>query len=190
MTKTICIYCSSSDAVDTTYFETAIKLSEIMAKRNHKLVYGGASVGLMGTLAKTIHKNGGYTIGIMPEGLADKGISFENCDEFIVTKNMRDRKATMEDMSEAFIALPGGFGTLEELMEIITGKQLSFHTKAIVILNTNGFYDKLIELFEQIYSENFAKSVYKELYYVTDDPLKAIEYIENYVTPIIERKWY
>lgn len=190
MPKKICVYSSSSDAVKPVFFETAMSLGSLIAKGNHQLIYGGASVGLMGEIAKAAHSNNGYVIGVMPEGLANKGISFENCNEFIVTKDMRDRKATMEDISDAFIALPGGFGTLEELLEIMTGKQLSFHNKAIVLINTDGFYDKLLELFEQIYSLNFAKSVYKNLYYVAEDAEKAVSFIENYVPPKIEQKWY
>lgn len=190
MFKKICVYSSSSDAVKPVFFETATSLGSLIARGNHQLIYGGASVGLMGEIAKAAHSNNGYVVGVMPEGLADKGISFENCNEFIVTKDMRDRKATMEDISDAFIALPGGFGTLEELLEIMTGKQLSFHNKAIVLINTDGFYDKLLELFEQIYCLNFAKSVYKDLYYVADNAEAAVSFIENYTPPVIEQKWY
>ena len=190
MSKNICVYCSSSDAVRSVYFETARELGGLISKRQHTLVYGGASVGLMGEVAIYSHKGGAKVIGIMPEGLADKGISYEKADQFIVTKNMRERKEKMESLSDAFISLPGGFGTLEEILEILTLKQLQFHNKAVVIINTDGFYDDLINMFEYIYKEHFAKPDYRSLYFIAKDAKEAIDYIENYKPVQLASKWY
>lgn len=190
MSKKVCVYSSSSDAIEKIYFDSARQLGKMLAENNHTLIYGGASVGLMGEVAKAIHDNGGKVIGIIPEGLNDKGITYNLADELVVTKDMRERKARMEVESDAFVVLPGGFGTLEEALEILTLKQLSFHNKAVVFINTNGYYDKLIDMFEQIYSNNFAKEEYKKMYHITSDVAEAVSYIENYTPPKLIPKWY
>lgn len=181
MQKKICIYCSSSDAVDPVYFQSAKELAALVATKNHTLVYGGANVGLMGEIAKTAHAFGGKVVGIIPEGIKNLGITFEEADELVITKDLRERKSIMETCSDAFIALPGGFGTLEEMIEMITLKQLSFHNKPLVFLNVNNFYDPLFNLFEHIYTQRFARPEFKTLYFVAPDPKSAVEYIESYV---------
>lgn len=180
MPKNICIYCSASDVIDPIFFKAANELGKLMAQRGHTLVYGGGCVGLMGEIARSIHHNRGKVIGIIPEGIKSKEICYEAADELIVTKDMRERKALMDMRADAFITLPGGFGTLEEILEIITARQLGFHNKPVVILNIEGFYDPLIDLFEHIYNHKFAKSELKDSYYVTPDIQDAVDFIEQY----------
>ncbi|MEW5819483.1 MAG: TIGR00730 family Rossman fold protein [Cyanobacteriota bacterium] len=190
MINKICVYSSSSDAVKQIYFDEAEKLGILIAQNSYTLVYGGANVGLMGKIAESVYLNKGKVIGIMPEALTDKGITFDKADELIVTKNMYERKATMAKLSDAFIALPGGFGTLEELLEILTHRQLLFHNKPVVLINTDNYYYKLIEVFEHIYNENFAKPDYREMYYLAPDAVSAINYIKNYKPVALVNKWY
>ena len=180
MPKNICVYCSSSNIVDPVFFKAANELGALMANKGHTLVYGGGCVGLMGEVAKSVHHHKGKVIGIIPEGLRHKEVCYEQSDELIVTKDMRDRKAIMDERSDAVITLPGGFGTLEEILEMITSRQLGFHNKPLVIVNINGFYDPLIELFEHIYEHKFANTELRISYHVASNVKDAVEYIEQY----------
>ncbi len=177
--KTICVFCSSSDAVDPQYFKAAKKLGEAIAERNYTLVYGGSNIGLMGELARTAAGKGGRVIGIIPKLIKNMVPALDAKHKLIVTEDLRHRKTLMEAESDAFVALPGGFGTLEELMEILTLKQLKYHSKPIVLLNTRGFYDPLIHLFEEFFKKKFAKHKYRELYYVTKSVDDLFSHIEN-----------
>ena len=187
--KYICVYSSSSTVIDKVYFEVARKLGREMARKNYGLIFGGGMVGLMGETAKGIHQEGGKVVGVIPEVLNKPGIVYSLCDELVVTETLRERKAIMDERSAGFIALPGGFGTLEELLEIITLKQLQYHNKPIVILNIQGFYDGLIEVFEKIIELKFAKNDCRQLYFVTEDVGEALDYIENYVPQECSSKW-
>lgn len=190
MYKTICVYSSSSFAVDQTYFNAAAALGRKIAEKGDSLLFGGGMVGLMGATAKAVHEYKGRVIGVIPEALNQKGIVYELCDELIVTPGMRERKAVMDERSDAFIALPGGYGTLEELLEIITLKQLKYHNKPIVLINIDGFYDKLLEQFDFIIKGRFAKPENTSLYHVACDIDNAIEYIDNYKPVEHEIKWF
>jgi|BioPla2DNA2_1021312.scaffolds.fasta_scaffold26913_3 uncharacterized protein (TIGR00730 family) len=187
--KYICVYSSSSTVIDKVYFEVARKLGVEMARKKYGLIFGGGMVGLMGETAKGIHQESGKVIGVIPEVLNKPGIVYSLCDELVVTETLRERKAIMDERSAGFIALPGGFGTLEELLEIITLKQLQYHNKPIVILNIQGFYDGLIEVFEKIIELKFAKNDCRQLYFVTEDVGEALDYIENYVPQECSSKW-
>lgn len=189
MDKYICVYSSSSNVVDKEYFVAARQLGTQMAQRGMGLIFGGGVVGLMGEMAKAVHDFGGKVIGVIPEALNQEGIVYEQCDELIVTEGLRERKALMDEKAEGFIALPGGFGTLEELLEIITLKQLRYHNKPIVIFNVNGFYNGLIQLFENIIERRFAKVDCRDLYFVTQDVKEVLSYIENYVPRDCGPKW-
>ena len=189
MHKIICVYGSSSCAVEKIYFDAAYQLGCEIAKRGDTLLFGGGLIGLMGATAKGIHANHGKVIGVVPEALNLKGIIYENCDELIVTKGLRERKAVMDERSDAFIALPGGYGTLEEILEIITLKQLRYHGKPIVILNINSFYDHLIKQFERMIVQKFAKPECTELYFVTDNINEALSYIDSYHPHAFTSKW-
>lgn len=188
--KKICVFCSSSDVVENSFKEETKKLAQLFIKEGYTLVYGGARVGMMGIMAKTMIEQKGHVIGVIPELIHSHNLAENSVNELIVTEDMKSRKATMAEMSDAFIALPGGFGTLEELMEVITLKQLGYHKKPIVIINTNGFYDKLDELFEMFYSTNFAKSDYRKLYFFTQSLEDAVEYLKTYKADGLVNKWY
>ncbi|MCX7615063.1 MAG: TIGR00730 family Rossman fold protein [Clostridiales bacterium] len=189
MNKVICVFSSSSNTIDNIYFDAASKLGREIAEREDLLLFGGGHTGLMGACARAVHQNNGKVIGVIPEALNLKGVVYENCDELVVTKGMRERKAKMDHRSDAFIALPGGYGTLEEILEIITLKQLRYHNKPIVILNINGFFNHLLEQFETVIHQQFAKSICCDLYYVTDDVADCINYIENYSPMVFEERW-
>lgn len=176
----ICVFSSSSNKIDKVYFEAAKELAVEMAKRQLHMVFGSGQVGLMGEMARTLHELGGKTIGVVPERLNKDGIVFPHCSEIVVTKDMRERKHVMDVKSDAVITLPGGFGTLEEISEMITGKQLGYHNKPLVILNIDGFYNSLIELFDKFCNNNFAKSDCTDLYFITDNIIEALDYIQNY----------
>jgi hypothetical protein len=158
----ICVYCSSSNQIDGVYFEAARRLGREMAARGWPLVYGGSSLGLMGALAEAIHAGGGTVIGVIPQVMIDYEIGYMQSDELIVTTTMRERKQTMEERADAFIVLPGGFGTLEEMLEIITLRQLQFHNKPILVVNGNGFFDPLLEQFARIHELGFGHKPFVE----------------------------
>ena len=189
MNKTICVYSSSSCNIDRLYFEVAEELGEAIALRGDTFLFGGGMIGLMGATAEAVHKHHGKVIGVIPKALNIKGVVYDYCDELVITEGMRERKAVMDARSDAFIALPGGFGTLEEVLEIITLKQLKYHTKPVVILNTAGFYDSLLAQFEEIIDQKFAKPESKGLYYVTSNLNEALEYIDSYQPTVIMEKW-
>ena len=189
MRKTICVFCSSSNAVDEVYFEAARELGKAIAQRGWGLVYGGSDVGLMGAVARAVHLHRGTVVGVIPQTIHARGIAYETADELLVTRDLRERKAEMERRADAFIAMPGGFGTLEEIVEVLTLKQLQLHLKPIIFLNINGFYDPLVTLFEHYYEQRFAKADSRHLYYVASDAVDAAQYIETYQPPVVESKW-
>ena len=186
----ICVFCSSSNAIADIYFKEARNLGTLIGKRNHSLINGGANVGLMETLTVSAGKDGAKTIGIIPEMLLDRSLASDNSHEIIITGNMHERKAKMQEISDAFIALPGGFGTLEEILEIITLRQLTYHTKPIIFVNTNGFFNYLFKQFEVSYRELFAKEIYRKLYFIAGNSEEALEYVENYIPEVLDTKWY
>jgi cytokinin riboside 5'-monophosphate phosphoribohydrolase len=190
MNNAICVYSSSSDALAVEYVTAARDLGTLMAQQGYTLVYGGTHTGLMGELARSIHANDGRVIGVVPEVIRTRDITYERADELIVTTDLRERKATMERLADAFIALPGGFGTLEEVAEVLTLKQLQVHTKPIVFINTSGFYDRLNAFFEQLYAEHFAKEQYRSLYHMAAEAAHALDYIQTYQPPNLTSKWY
>ncbi len=191
MSQTLCVYCSSSDAVAPIYFETAEEVGAQLAQQGYTLIYGGGRIGLMGALARAVHQSGGRVIGVIPEFLRDNGLAYDAADELIITRDLRERKAVMEARAEGFVTLPGGFGTLEEALEIITLKQLGLHTKPVVMINVQGFYDSMLELMERIYQERFAKPEYRHLYHFAPDVDEAFSYLAAYQpTPLAVNKWF
>lgn len=190
MPRCICVFSSSSDAVEPAFFDLARELGHAIGLRGDSIVFGGCNVGLMGAVARGTHAGGGRVIGAIPEFIATRGITYAESDEMIVTRDMRERKAAMEARADAFIALPGGFGTLEEMLEIITLKQLQQHAKPVVFLNHAGFYDPLAALFEHMYAHHFAKPSYREMYMFAPDVASALAYLDSYTPPVIESKWF
>lgn len=180
MIKNICVFASSSNFLDEIYYNAAKDLGILLGKNGYNIVYGGSTLGLMWTCASEVKNLRAKVYGVMPKKIVDMGCRTDNCDEFYLAEGMRDRKAKMDELSDAVIALPGGFGTLEELSEMIVQKQLGYNQKPIVILNTNGFYDKLLEFFEVIIEEKYANKLSRSLYFVAKTPQEAIDYIKNY----------
>lgn len=183
------VYCSSSDALEKSYYKVAEELGAWMVQHRYDLVFGGSNVGLMGTLARAVQANGGQVTGVIPEFILNKGIAYEASNELIVTKDLRERKKIMEDRADAFIALPGGFGTLEEILEVLTLKQLQAHTKPVVLLNTNGFYDPLTVFFDFMYERHFAKRDHQEIYFIADSCESVFKYLSLYKPHRAVSKW-
>lgn len=179
--KNICVYSSSSNNLDTAYYEVARELGVLMGREGFNLVYGGGTLGTMFANAKAVKEFGGKVIGVLPEKLHKIGVGNFDCDELIVTKCMRTRKERLDQIADAAIALAGGFGTLEEVSEMIVQKQLGYNSKAVVFLNTNGFYDNLLRFFDDIIEQNFANMSAENFYYVAQTPKDAIDYLKNYV---------
>lgn len=186
----ICVFSSSSNAIADIYFQEAIELAQLIAQKNYCLINGGSNVGLMDVVTREAGKNGAKTIGVIPQKLHDFNLASVHAHEIIVSGDMMERKFKMRELSDAFIALAGGFGTLEEILEVITLKQLSYHNKAIVFINTNGFYDDLFRQFEKSYDEKFAKESYRKLYFIANSASEAMEYIKNYQPEETVNKWY
>ena len=180
MIDNVCVFASSCNFIDESYYKEAERLGKLLAQNDMNMVYGGSCLGLMWACAKEVKAGGKRLIGIMPEKLRELDVYSDYCDEFYVTPCMRSRKAKMDEMSDALIALPGGFGTLEELSEMIVQKQLGYNQKAIVILNTNGFYNNLLKFFDDIIEQKFANKKAQNLYYVADTPEAVLEYLKDY----------
>ena len=179
--KNICVFASSSNKLEECFYNDAAELGKFIGKAGLNIVYGGSRLGMMYACASQVKLNGGKIIGIMPERLYNMGVGNpEDCDEFILTSGMRERKAKMDEVSDAVIALAGGFGTLEELSEMIVQKQLGYNAKPVVILNTAGFYNGLIEFFDTIIQHKFAKEISRDLYFMAQTPQEVIEYLQHY----------
>lgn len=179
--KCVCVFASSCNFLDKSYYKAACEFGDLLGKSGFDMVYGGSSLGLMWACAEKVKENGSQITGVMPEKLHNMGVHTDECVELFVTPCMRSRKAKMDELSDAVVALPGGFGTLEELSEMIVQKQLGYNNKPIVLLNINGFYNKLVDFFDEIIEQNFARDEAKNLYYLADTPLEAVEYLKNYV---------
>ncbi len=177
----ICVFGASSALIDDVYIKSGEQLGELMATNGHSLVFGAGSEGVMGAVVRGVHKHGGEIVGVAPTFFNVDGILFEECTELIRTETMRERKFIMEESSDAFIVAPGGIGTFEEFFEVLTLKQLGRHEKAIVLLNTNGYYDKMIELINFTTENHFMTDGCRKLVYIADTNEEAIEYLENYV---------
>jgi hypothetical protein len=186
----ICVFCSSSDAVDGVYRSVAAELGALIGQGGHTMVYGGGRVGLMGAAAQAAKEHGARVIGIIPEFMNRPGVPNLDCHELHYTRDMQERKAKMMEMSEAFVALPGGFGTLEEMSEVITQKQFDFLKAPLVAVNTQGFYDHLAALFEEFYGRKFAKPAFRATCPFVGTPAEAMAYIGSYTPPGSTSKWF
>ena len=187
--RAICVFCASSNSVDQLYLDTAVDLGRKMGELGIDLVYGGATIGLMGSVARGVHASGGKVVGVLPQFMKSKDIEYAEADELIVTRDMRERKAIMDDRADAFIALPGGIGTLEELMEILSMKQLRLNPKPLVVLNTQKFYDKWVALIHDMVAQKFTKASIEDLFFLANDPQSALDYILQFKRPFEESKW-
>jgi len=186
----ICVFSSSSNAIADGYVNEAIDLARLIGKSGFCLINGGSNVGLMDIVTREAGLHGAKTIGIIPAKLRDFNLASIHAHQIIVSGDMMERKAKMREMSDSFIALAGGFGTLEEILEVITLKQLGYHHKAIVFINTNGFYDDLFRQFEKSFEEKFARENYRKLYFIAENALEAMSYLLNYHPEESENKWF
>lgn len=156
MPHCICVYCAASQRVAARYLQLAEQVGVRLAQAGYELIYGGGDVGLMGALARSVHRHGGRVVGVIPEALQEReGIAHELADALIVTQTLQERKAIMFTRADAFLVLPGGFGTLEEFMEVLTLRQLGYHHKPIVLLNYDGFFDLLLQFFAHLRRQHF-----------------------------------
>lgn len=188
--KNVCIYCSSSNAIDQHYFALAEELGTALAQSGFNLVYGGSNVGLMHELATTMLNLGAHVTGVIPQRIFDKGLGYESVQELIVTPDMSSRKQKMMELSDAFITLPGGFGTLEEFFETLTLKQLQYHNKPIILINHQHFFDPLFKVFDQLFDSKFAKPDYKSYFYSAGSVQDTLTYLKTYTPPDFKDKWY
>ena len=186
--KRITVFCGSSFGTDAIYKEQAKLLGETLAIQNIELVYGGANVGLMGAVADGVLDKGGKVIGVLPDFLRSKEIAHTGLTELILVESMHERKTKMNDLCDGVIALPGGFGTLEELFEMVTWAQLGLHKKPIAILNINGFYNSLIEMIQTMVDKGLLKEANQQMLLVSDEIEDLLYKMKNYQPPTVG-KW-
>lgn len=187
--QTVCVFCGSNPGARTDYAAMARALGEELVARDLRLVYGGASVGLMGVVADTVLAGGGTAIGVIPQQLVDKEIAHPGLSELRVTGSMHERKALMADLSDGFIALPGGYGTLEEFAEVLTWSQLGFQHKPCGLLDVAGFYAPLLEFFDGAITERFIRVEHRRLVLSDDDPGALLDALESWTQPAATEKW-
>lgn len=186
--KRITVFCGSSFGTDDTYKEQAFLLGETLAKQGIELVYGGANVGLMGTVADGALSAGGKVTGVLPHFLQSKEIAHQHLTELILVESMHERKTKMSDLCDGVIALPGGYGTMEELFEMITWAQLGLHQKPIAVLNIDGFYNALNTLVQTMVDKGFLKAVNQQMLLMSDNIDDLLTQMKNYVAPSVG-KW-
>lgn len=186
--KRICVYCGSSPGRKPAFSLAAKQLAEKMHERGIGLVYGGAAVGVMGVLANAVLEAGGEAIGVIPKSLAIKEVAHDSLTELHVVSSMHERKAMMAELADGFIALPGGWGTLEEIFEILTWAQLGFHEKPCGLLNVEGYYDGLIGFLENAIEQQFVREVCRPMLMKADEPAALLDQFIEYRAPKV-RKW-
>ena len=175
----ICIFGASGTEIDKSYITATEQLGKTLAAKGHSLVFGGGKNGLMGAAARGFKSENGAIVGVAPEFFRNTGVLYDGCTEFVWTASMRDRKEYMEDNADAFIVTPGGIGTYEEFIEVLTLKQLARHTKPIALFNVNGYFNPLVALFEQNIKDGFVRPQTNDLFKLTADANELIYYIEN-----------
>jgi len=185
--KQICVNCGSSLGYSNCYMAMARELGQVILENQYELVYGGADVGLMGEVAGTVLKGGGVVRGIIPESFAHK-VSHQGLTELHVVGSMHERKQMMYDLSDAFVALPGGFGTLEEMSEILTWAQLGLHSKPCGLINVNGYFDLLLSFLDSAVTNGFIKQIHRDMLLVSDSTKGLLSGMESYESPTAE-KW-
>ena len=187
--KTLCVYCSSSDRLDPKYYRATEAIGIEMVRRNWALVYGGGKTGLMGSIARSVKQSGGRVIGVIPDFMKARELAYDEVDELITVVTMRERKLLMETRADAFLALPGGWGTLEEIMEILTLRQLDVVRKPCVFFNQDGFYSGLLTFFDKMVEERFNKSTNLGLFSVASTIEEIFERLDAGST-VAETKWF
>lgn len=183
----ITVYCGSSPGKNPAFKQAANELGKVLAGRSITLVYGGGSVGLMGVLARTVVDNGGRVIGIIPKAIAEMEVAYTGLQDLRIVEDMHSRKSLMADLADAFIALPGGLGTIEELMEILTWSQLGFHKKPCGLLNVEGFFDQLLDFLDRLVEDQFIAQEHRAMLLVEKDPQTLLDKFLTYVPPTIDK---
>lgn len=188
MIKRLTVFCGSSFGTDSIYEEQAYLLGKRLAHEQIGLVYGGSNTGLMGTVANGVMENGGEAIGVLPHFLKGREIAHEKLSDLILVETMHERKTKMNELSDGVITLPGGYGTLEELFEMMTWAQLGLHQKPVAVLNINGFYDNLLQMIQTMVDKGFVKEINQKMLIVDDQIDSLLNKIRNYQAPKVD-KW-
>ena len=186
--KRVCVFCGSSPGANPQYAAMTTQLGGILARRGLTLVYGGGNVGLMGTLADAVMKDGGHVIGVIPQALVDREVAHAGLPDLRIVASMHERKALMADLADGFVALPGGIGTLEEFCEILTWAQLGLHQKPCGLINVAGYFDHLMAFLDHSVSERFLRAEHRGMVLVEADPEKLLDQLDAYRPPQLE-KW-
>lgn len=186
--QSLTVFCGSSQSNNPHFIKIAQELGSFLAKNQIKLIYGGAHIGLMGEVANSCLYNGGQVIGIIPQFLSSKEIVHDGLTQIIYTKSMHERKALMEELSDGFIAIPGGFGTLDELFEILTWAQLGLHTKPIGLINIDDFFQPLLSMCENMENAQLLKTIHRDMLLVSKDVSDLIKQMKSYKAPDLP-KW-
>jgi uncharacterized protein (TIGR00730 family) len=179
----ICVFCGSNSGTNPAYAAAALKLGQLVAARGSTLVYGGAKAGLMGIIADAALAGGGQVIGVIPRGVIPKEIAHAGLTELRTVASMHERKALMEQLSDAFVAMPGGFGTLDEFFEILTWAQLGLHRKPCGIYNVNGYYDRLLAMLDHSMQEGLLKPQHRRLIVADDNPEALLTHLADFESP-------
>jgi len=188
MLTRVCVFCGSSSGTREVYQQAARTVGRVLCRRGIELVYGGGHVGLMGIVADACLSEGGHVIGVIPQALADREVAHTGLTELRIVGSMHERKALMADLSDAFMALPGGYGTWEEFFEVLTWSQLGIQRKACGILNVDGYYGPLLEMADRALSEGFLGKVHRDLLLSDSDPERLLDRLSSYAAPTAE-KW-
>lgn len=175
----ICVYGAASDSIGAIYKNAGEQLGEEMARRGHALIFGGGAAGMMGAAARGMSRGGGHITSIAPSFFDVDGVLFPECDEYIFTETMRERKKQLEDLSDGFIITPGGVGTFDEFFEILTLRQLNRHQKPMAILNTEGYYEYMLAMMQNAVDQHFMTPLNFDLFYVSDRVGDVLDYLEN-----------
>ena len=181
--RSFCVFCGSSSGRDAAYAAAATSFGELLARQNIELVWGGGNVGLMGIVADSVLAEGGKAYGVIPSFMADRELAHPQATELAVVGSMHLRKAAMAERADGFVALPGGFGTLDELFEIITWAQLHIHAKPVGLLNVRGFFDPLLVMLRHMSHEGFIKAPHLSLIHVADDPVSLLQSMRAHSAP-------
>ncbi|OPZ98832.1 MAG: LOG family protein YvdD [Bacteroidetes bacterium ADurb.Bin408] len=185
--KSVCVFCGSRSGNDKQYTGAAYEFGKALAEQNLLLIYGGAKVGMMGAVADGALQNGGKAIGVLPVFFKKKEIAHNKLDELILVDSMHERKVKLIDMSDAFVALPGGFGTLDEISEVLTLSQLGKYTKPMGFLNTGKFFDPLLHFFGHMENESFISPAHLKLFHAEENPAQLINWLRHYEAPEVKR---
>ncbi|MFS0785527.1 TIGR00730 family Rossman fold protein [Shouchella sp. 1P09AA] len=188
MINALAVFCGSSSGINPIYIEESKRLGELLADQKRTLVYGGAQVGCMGAIADQVLEKGGHVLGVIPKRLKRVEVAHNHLDELYVVDTMHERKAKMAELADAFVALPGGAGTLEEWFEVFTWAQLGYHQKPCAILNVNGFYDPLLSMIDHTIEQGFMNPAYKKMILFASSPEDLLQQLDDY-QPTYLSKW-